>query len=127
MEELINDILQYLKGGKIDSILINSELIPENQQSFYTMIIDLLSWLKLEYKRSQWKREKKYIKQKPLELNMDYTWCKILEKIVLNDERFAEFFKIEDGKFDFRESVSEEIRGQARKMVFENYNPKMMK
>ncbi|MBO1624206.1 hypothetical protein, partial [Bacillus arachidis] len=64
---------------------------------------------------------------KPLKINMDHTWCKILKELVENDDRFSNYFTITDTAFDFKETISEEIRLESRKTAFNLYNPQMRK
>ena len=89
--------------------------------SFHVMVIDVLSWLKLGYKRELRKKEKSYIKHKPLDINLKYTWCQTLKDVTENDLRFSSFFCISDKAFDFKETISEQQRVQAMKFVYENF------
>lgn len=90
------------------------------------MIIDVLSWLRLGYQRELWKKEKKYVKQKPLDINLKYPWCKILKELTETNARFHKYFFITDKKFDFRESVTNEERVNAMKLVYDKFPKKMI-
>ncbi|WP_026591433.1 hypothetical protein [Bacillus sp. UNC437CL72CviS29] len=127
MDNFIKDIVTYTKTGNSNILLTNYSSEIVNTLSFNTAIIDVLSWLKLGYKREQWMKDKKYMKHKPLKINMDHTWCEILKELVENDDRFSNYFTINDTAFDFKETISEEIRLESRKTAFNLYNPQMRK
>jgi len=70
-------------------------------------------------------KERKYVRHKPLKVNMEHTWCKILKEIVEHDCRFSKYFTMNEKEFDFKETISKEVKLEARKTAFELYNPKM--
>lgn len=110
----------------MDTLLDGYYLESVDMQSFNVMIIDVLSWLRLGYQRELWKKEKKYVKQKPLDINLKYPWCKILKELTETNARFHKYFFITDKKFDFRESVTNEERVNAMKLVYDKFPKKMI-
>lgn len=121
MNELIRDMLYYSQTRDKDYWLKKYPI--ENDEYGDTLIViidDILFWLRLGYKRELWKKEKKYVKQKPLEINLNYPWCKILKNLTETNDRFSEYFCITDKQFDFKETVAEEERIEAMKYVYDN-------
>lgn len=119
MEKIVGDMLQYLKNGSKSSLLepaeqkIGSEMLGE-------ILIDVVNWLRLEYKRVNiWSR--KSIPSKPLKLNENYPWCKGLIHLVQEDEGFSKYFIVENNGFYYSSDVDEETRNKARQIVFEKY------
>lgn len=126
MKNFVISMLQYLQDRNVKDIT-QYHIASEDKQAFNTLVIELLGWLKLEHKRDLWKKEKKYAKNKPLKLNMNYPWCQILNALVKQDENFSKYFIINDGQFEFNESVDDKEKEVARKLAFDNYNPKLMR
>ena len=87
------------------------------------MTIEVLAWLKLEYKRLLWQKEGKKTKLKPLHLNKQFSWCKLLEDMINSKTIFSNIFEIRDNNLCFKNEVAEEYRLCARKSAFEKYNP----
>ena len=94
-----------------------------NLEDYNVIAIEILAWLKLEYKRLLWQAEGKKTKLKPLRLNMQYSWCMLLSELMDSKTVFADVFEITDNNLEFKASVSDEYRLSARKSAFENYNP----
>lgn len=121
MIELIQDILEYKQTRDMDLWLSKHPCMFEDIESFGVMITDILAWFRLGYKRELWKKEGKRVKQKPLEINLNYPWCSILKDITENDSQFSKYFYVTSNKFDFKETVSEEERIRAMELVYNNY------
>ncbi len=97
------------------------------QRTLVVIANDILEWLKLERKRELWIEQGKAIAHKPLELNMDYPWCKDLERLLNEDNSLAEVFRIKDNCLTFKDSVSDDYIHEARVLAHEKYNPPMIK
>lgn len=63
------------------------------------------------------------MKLKPLRLNMQYTWCNLLKKLIESKTTFADVFEVIDNNLCFKDEVPEEYRAFARKRAYEKYNP----
>ena len=116
----IDELLRYMK--KRDK----SILITNNQLSDYELnvvVVKILSWLKLEHKRSIWIAQGKKTSFKSLEVNIRYPWCANLYQLVENEKLFHDYFSIKEGEFDFSDEVSEEEKVMAREKAYQNYNP----
>ena len=116
----IDELLKYMK--KRDK----SILIPNNQLSDYELnvvVVKILSWLKLEHKRSIWIAQGKKTRFKSLEVDIRYPWCANLYQLVENEKLFHDYFSIKEGEFDFSDEVSEEEKVMAREKAYQNYNP----
>lgn len=121
MEQLIKDIILFMSTRDIS--IIEKEENDCEYDKFITIATEILGWLKLEHKRTLWKQEKKYVKQKPLNLNFNYPWCNQIKDIVEKNERFKKFFTIEGTNFDFSTTVAEDEKEKVRKYVYDNYEP----
>ena len=97
------------------------------QRTLVVIANDILTWLKLERKRELWIEQGKAITHKLLELNMDYPWCKDLERILNEDNPLAEVFCIKDNCLTFKDSVSDDYIHEVRALAYEKYNPQMIK
>ena len=126
MDELIKDRLEYSKTGNSRILLEVNNLKTEDIISFNAMIIDVLSWLRLGYQKELWKKEKRYVKQKPLDINLKYPWCKILKELTETNSSFHKYFFATDRKFDFRETVTDEERVNAMKLVYDTWSMKII-
>lgn len=88
-EETIMDIvgamLKYMEV-KDKRILVKNIQISDYE---LTVVVKILSWLKLEHKRSIWISQGKRNRFKPLEIDMRYPWCANLYKLVENESLFV--------------------------------------
>ena len=87
---------------------------------------ELLSWMKLQYKRKLRMEKGKKTSLKPLVLNMSYPWCQALSGYVETERIFRESFEISDDKLDFIRTLPEEYSSYAFKTAYEKYNPQMI-
>ncbi len=127
MNELIKDMLYYSQTRDKDYWVNKYPLENDEYEDSLILIIDnILSWLRLGYKRELWKQEKRYVKQKPLDINLKYVWCKILKELTEKDSRFCEYFSITDKQFDFRHIVTEKERIVIMKLAYDNFKPKQL-
>ncbi len=118
---IIDYMLIYLKQqDKKLLITTNTEI---SNFELNVVVVKILSWAKLEYKRSIWIAQGKKNCYKPLDIDMKYTWCKNLYFLVKNEKIFQKYFAINNGKFDFSEMLSEEDKAMERKKAYDNYNP----
>lgn len=117
--QLIKDIMSFMATRNIRIISGDeNDLVYEN---FVIIAFEILGWLKLEHKRTLWKQTRSYMKQKPLKLNFNYTWCNQLKNIMEKNERFKHLFVIDGTNFDFSEMVTEQEKEEVRKYVYDNY------
>ena len=121
MNQLIRDMLNYSQTRNLQNWLKKYPIEDDHDiDSVIVMVNRVLSWFRLGYNRELWKKEKKYVKQKPLEVNLNYPWCKILKYLTDTNDNFSEYFFITDKQFDFKETVAEEERIEAMKYVYDN-------
>lgn len=121
MIDIVDLLLEYYKEGRSNNLITDlQELSPKDIR---VVVIEILSWLKLEYKRESWMREGKKKKLKPLPLNDNSIWCKNLKEIVKKELVFKQYFVIENNRLDFSPDIAEDVRRKARKKAFDYYNP----
>lgn len=120
---IVERMLEYRRTGNV-KLLMSSDLEIDNE-NLSVIVIEILSWLKLENKRKIWMQQGKKTCLKPLNINMHYPWCVDLCKLIEKEKVFYDNFSIKDGKLDFSDSVTEQEREIARELAYENYNPQM--
>lgn len=118
---MIDELLHYYET-KDRKILITTELQISNTE-LHVVVIKILSWLRLEYKRMLWMTEGRKTCLKPLDINIRYPWCADLSTLVDKEKLFHDSFSIKEGKFDFSDAVSVEDRKIAREKVYRKYIP----
>ena len=118
--DIVGAMLKYMEV-KDKRILVKNIQISDYELT--VVVVKILSWLKLEHKRSIWISKGKRNRFKPLEIDMRYPWCANLYKLVENESLFQDCFLIKNSKFSFLDSVSEEDRRKAREKAYQNYNP----
>lgn len=119
--EVIDNMLEYMKSRE-RSKLISTELsISDSELS--VVIIKIISWLRLEHKRSMWILEGKKIKLKPLKMEGEYSWCVHGRELIKKEKQFRDCFVVQNEEVTFSENVSEEERRCIREKVFNNYTP----
>ena len=116
----IDELLKYMKK-RDKSILITNKQISDYELN--VVVVKILSWLKLEHKRSIWIAQGKKTRFKSLEVDIRYPWCANLYQLVENEKLFHDYFSIKEGEFDFSDEVSEEEKVMAREKAYQNYNP----
>lgn len=118
---MIDELLHYYQT-KDRKILITTDL-QINNKNLHGVVVKILSWLRLEHKRTLWMAEGRKTCLKSLDINIQYPWCADLSTLVNKEKLFHDSFSIKDGKFDFSDEVSEEDRKVAREKVYRNYIP----
>ena len=118
--DIVAAMLKYMEV-KDKKILVKNIQISDYELT--VVVVKILSWLKLEHKRSIWISQGKRNRFKPLEIDKRYPWCANLYKLVENESLFQDCFFIKNSKFSFWDSVSEEDRRKAREKAYQNYNP----
>lgn len=119
--DIVDKLLTYRENNDI-KLLITSDTRIE-QQNLNVIVIEILSWLKLEHKRGIWINQGKKTSFKPLKINSHYSWCVDLKRLVIQENVFKRYFKIENDNFDFRDAITESEREVLREKVYENYTP----
>lgn len=119
--DIVDKLLTYRENNDI-KLLITSDTRIE-QQNLNVIVIEILSWLKLEHKRGIWINQGKKKSFKPLKINSHYSWCVDLKRLVIQENVFKRYFKIENDNFDFRDAITESEREILRKKAYENYTP----
>ena len=74
--DIVGAMLKYMEV-KDKRILVKNIQISDYE---LTVVVKILSWLKLEHKRSIWISQGKRNRFKPLEIDMRYPWCAKQEK-----------------------------------------------
>lgn len=118
---VVDELLFYMK--KQDKKILLATDMQISKFDLNVIVIEVLSWLKLQHKRTLWIAEGRKNCLKPLTVNIKYPWCANLYKLVEREKLFHDNFSIKDGKVDFSDTVSEEDRKMMREKAYQNYNP----
>ena len=100
---LIKMLIEYRKTGN-KQLLVSSEYNIE-KENLNVIVLEILSWLKLEYKRCLWMNQGRKTCLKPLQLNMQYPWSRDLCILVEKEKLFHEYFRIKDRKFEISDNA----------------------
>ncbi len=119
--DVIDKLFEYLNSHDKKALLTTD--IQISKYDLNVVVIKIVSWLKLEQKRTIWIAQGRKNCLKPLEVDRRYPWCANLYKLVEQEPLFHDSFSIYEGKFDFSDAVPEEDRAAARENVYQNYNP----
>ena len=118
----ISDILLEFRKTQNITLLECTNMNISNED-LNVISIEILSWLKLEYKRTLWAKEGRRISLKPLHLISTYSWCNSLTELMGSDNIFSQLFEITDRNLDFKSEIEVEYKITARRIAFEKYNP----
>ncbi len=119
--DIIDLMLDFRKNGCVDQ-LTNIDISKDNLN---VIVVNILSWLKLEYKRSLWMAEGKKTKLKPLELKENYSWCADLKRLIAGTKVFNAYFRVDENKVVFAKDIPMEERNRLREKAYFGYNPQM--
>lgn len=103
-------------------IQINIDISKDNLN---VIVVKILSWLKLEYKKSLWIAEGKKTELKPLELKENYSWCADLKRFISGTKAFSAYFRVDENKVTFAQNIPIEEQNRLRKKAYFLYNPQM--
>lgn len=92
-------------------------------ENLNVIVIEILSWLKLQYKRELWIAQGRKTKLKPMDLNYEFPWCNELESYINDNNTFGEHFIIIGKTMEFKDEIPLDYILTARKLAFELYNP----
>lgn len=120
-QDIVDKMLAYLETHDQQSLL-SADLVISTYE-LNVVVVNILGWLRLGYKRDKWIVEGKKDYHKPLKLNMEMTWCYHLNKIVMIDDLFRKYFSIIDDEFDFSIQITDEKKIQLRKKAFDKFIP----
>ena len=63
-----------------------------DSQELNVIVVEILSWLKLQRKRELWLEQGRKTSLKPMELNVSFPWCKTLLDLLKRNNVFSETF-----------------------------------
>ena len=119
MMNIVDIIIECYETGTSKDLYLQEH----SSRDVRVVMIELLTWLKLEHKREVWINDGKKTNLKPLLLNDNYPWCRDLKSIIAKENILSQYFSIIGDEFDFADSIPEEYRMRARVRAFEYYNP----
>lgn len=119
--DIIDLMLDFRKNGCVEQ-LTNIDISKDNLN---VIVVNILSWLKLEYKRSLWIAEGKKTERKPLELKENYSWCADLKRLIAGTKVFSAYFRVDENKVTFAKDIPLEEQDRLREKAYSVYNPQM--
>ena len=120
---IVDKLIDYQKNR--DASVFGS-LVSIDPENLIVIVTELLSWLKLERKREIWREQGKKVNNKPMELNLNYPWCKDLVRILESENSLGHVFCIDNNNLIFKSDISDEYIHEARLLAYEKYNPQMI-
>lgn len=117
--EIVDDFFTFLQNGKNEELLRNPQSITT--QDLRIVVINILSWLRLEYKRSMWMKEGRKTKHKPLDIHSSGRWHENIRMLLETEEKFQKYFMINEHNFMFSDDIQEGEREKIREKVYNNY------
>ena len=118
---LIRQMSDYVLNADDNSFYEYYKEFPKEE--LLCTVSSILSWLKLEYKRTVWISEGRKASLKPMRIELKYSWCQVLIQMLLKPGMLSDYFEIVEGNIQFKASVYEEMRKEMRQTAFEVYNP----
>ena len=120
---IADKMIDYEKTRDDSTFGLLPTVAPDNM---IVIVIEILSWLKLERKREIWQEQGRKTNNKPMKLNLNYPWCNDLVRILGEDNQIADVFCVENNNLIFRKSISDDYIHEARIIAYEKYNPQMI-
>ena len=125
MEQFVRDLIRcYEKRGTAEMYSVIAG-IPEDIELTH-VLFKLLPWLRLEYKRSQWKKKRPYMVSKPLRISADCKWGQDILWLADNHPMFGRYFTAAGNALYISDQIDPEERERALAVVFAEYRPKLM-
>ena len=117
---IVENLLDFLETGNREQLLVDDKI---GSDTLRVISIEVLSWLKLEYKRSVWMKQGRKTCHKALEVYKDVEWCDALVGLIHEKNVFSQVFRVTEKGVEFGDTFTEEDKESIRKLAFENYNP----
>lgn len=117
MIDLISNMLTSINTSNITPLLSSAQKML-GTRPLRVVMINIVDWLKLEYKRETQKRP-----SKPLLLNYNYDWCNNVKILVESDYIFSQVFSVSEGRLYYNKCLDDNIIREARRLCFEEFNP----
>ncbi|SHK09824.1 hypothetical protein SAMN02745163_03219 [Clostridium cavendishii DSM 21758] len=117
MVDLISNVLTSINTNNVTPLLNNAEKILGGRQ-LRIVLINIIDWLKLEYKR-----EIQGKPSKPLQLVAKYDWCNNIKTLVESDDIFAKTFSINENGLYYNKNLDNKTLSETRKISYEGYRP----
>ncbi len=120
---IVDRMIEYIETREGKVLGIMTCVATEN---LIIIVMELLSWLKLERKRELWIEQGRKTKLKPMQLNMSFPWCLDLVKLLQMNNSLSEIFHIEGNNLMFKSNIDQNYIHEARRKAEEKYNPEMI-
>ncbi len=116
MNNLIIQLADFVETGQIDEVLVSAHSALA-RRDLRVIAVNILTWLKVESKNKS---------QRPLQLNLEYTWCKNLVRLVQQDSDFSQIFVVENNELRFANNINPIERRNIQDYANEHYKPRLM-
>lgn len=117
--DIVDVFLEFYQKDFFDQSHLDTYGLPKFE--FNVLVIKMLEWLQLEYRREQWIKEGRNTSLKPITLKMEFRWCQNLEFLIKQEEIFAHYFSMKGNKCDFSDEITEEEKREMRKKAYEGF------
>ena len=116
MNKLIIQLADFVAAGQIGELLVSAHSAM-GTRDLGVIAVKMLVWLKAESKNKS---------QRPLQLDLEYPWCKNLVRLIQQDSGFSQLFVVEHNELHFSNNVDPVQRDNIRDYANEHYKPRLM-
>jgi hypothetical protein len=116
MNKLIIQMADFVATGQIGELLVSAQSAM-GTRDLGVIAVKILTWLKVEAKNKS---------RQPLQLNLEYSWCKNLVRLVQLDLGFSQIFLVEDNELRFTNNIDPIERSNIQDYANEHYKPRLM-
>ena len=118
---IVEMMINYIEKRDIQ-VFKFSELYSDSR-CLMIICIELLSWLKLEYKREMWRMSGRVCKSKPKVIPVNASWFELLNRLVCGEQAFSSAFELCNRELTLNKSLTESQKNTLRAMADALYNP----
>lgn len=118
--EMMNDFIV-----RRDTSVFNLDKPYPDSKELMVICIELLAWLKLEYKRKLWRDAGRFCKYKSKTVPEGASWFNLLSDLIQNENSFSSVFVLKGREVSLNETLDEAQKELLRKLADTLYNPEI--
>ena len=119
MNKLSKLLIEFYSTKDINALGLSNN---DYSNEMFGVVLHIIEWLRLEYKRSQWIAQGKTVIHRPLELPSDLNigWVKAMIILINENELMNQYFEVINNQLNFKSNISEEEKDTIRKEISDN-------
>lgn len=118
--EMMNDFIV-----RRDTSVFNFDKPYPDSKELMVICIELLAWLKLEYKRKLWRDAGRFCKYKSKTVPEGASWFNLLSELIQSEDSFSSAFVLKGREVSLNETLDEAQKELLRKLADALYNPEI--